>query len=433
MTKADDEWLEFGPAVLQRIREMAKEMMQSDAEQLLEDPDLRRPVHEQRKIIRKKLHRHGTDVKLNDRDVFGDGDQSPIHLNDKGKQVYRDLFAVGGDITEDANDFATRPDKPSYKRFLYLCIGGNYETVKRILERVTADRKPHHGDVDSALLFFLETRVTSMRLTPLLAIVSMGKFMAFPVGQHKILTENQLKIARLLLLYGARPDARDVCGKTVCHYGAGAMATPITMEVVRMCSAAHQSSHFFGKEVVLHGLQAADLNGKRGIARGFVVQSGRRVVYLIDDEKELALKPENLALADSTTIEPFRKLCDIQDRLGGTALLEVFMSNHVHVGKFLLEELEADPGLADSDGYSPEMMAMQPHGQVSSAIGPMVMQAVMRRRKAEQIAKMNVCAKCQVIGTADKPLMNCSKWYVRSRLLLLQDLNKGCRANSFTC
>jgi len=381
------------------------------------DFDRSRPVHEQRRIMREKLRTHGTDVDLNDRDLMGDGDQSPIHLDEAGKQVYRDLFAAGGDIVSEYNDFAIRRslDTPIHKMFAFSCSSGQYELIKHHLELANSELKARKGTVDPALRYLLESRVTSMRLTPLLVIVSLGKGAekVLPADQLRFVTENQLKVARLLLLYGARPDCRDVCGKTVIHYGSGIMATEMSMEVARWCSAAYPSSHLFGKEVILQGLNSAELNGKRGIARGFVVQSGRRVVYLIDDERELSVKPENIALADGTTVDPPRKLCDVQDRLGGTALLEVFMSNRVHIGKFLLEELQADPSVADWDGYSPEVMCMRPNSQMASGIGPMVMKAVMKRKKAELKAQLDVCAQCKVNGTTEHPLKNCAKWYVR--------------------
>lgn len=139
-------------------------------------------------------------------------------------------------------------------------------------------------------------------------------------------------------------------------------------------------------------------------------------MYLIDDERELSVKPENVALADGTIVDPPRSLCDLQDRLGGTALLEVFMSNRVHIGKFLLDELHADPSVADWDGYSPESMSMRPGCQSASGIGPMVMKAVMKRKKAEKKAELNVCAQCNANGTTDHPLKNCAKWYVTTYL-----------------
>jgi len=187
----------------------------------------------------------------------------------------------------DHNAFSAGCDLTLERIFVYGCVQGKYQAIKMYLETANRDMKERKGKVGTALVHLLESRVTSTQITPLLSIVSLGKGLkeATSAERFRILCEDHLKIVRLLLLYGARPDCKDVCGKTVCHYGAGVMATPTTMEVVRMCSAAYQSSHFFGKEVLLQGLNSEHLNGKRAIARGFVTESGRRVVYLIEDEK----------------------------------------------------------------------------------------------------------------------------------------------------
>jgi len=241
-----------------------------------------------------------------------------------------------------------------------------------------------------------------MRLSPLLCVVSVGK-------NGIVKAEDHVKVVKLLLLYGARPDAKDVVGKTVCHYGAGAMATDMTIEVVRMCSAAAESSHLFGKEVVLQGLNKASLNGKRGIAHGFVTESGRRVIYLIDQEKELSIKPENITLGDGSAVESPTKLCDIQDRLGGTALLEVFLSDRVDVGKFLIEELGASVDIRDSDGCSAKSLALN-GGHMFSAIGPVVMKAASKRARQEDNILKNRCSNCDIQEAPETTLLQCSKW-----------------------
>jgi len=84
----EDEWL-------RDIREAMSRRFEAESRALLDDPSMGRPLRQQRKEIRKKLRDHGTDVDLNDRDVTGDGDQSLITLDYNGKQVYRDLYAVG--------------------------------------------------------------------------------------------------------------------------------------------------------------------------------------------------------------------------------------------------------------------------------------------------------------------------------------------------
>ena len=192
-----------GPALLQQFRSMTESVMQSNTAQILQDPDLQRPAHELRLLLRERLRRHGTDVDLNDRDPFGDGDQSPIHLDDSGKQVYRDMFASGGDITADATDFYARIDKPAQKSFLYLCVQGKYDMVKLVLETFDANVQARRGAMDPTIHVMLNYRVTSMRLTPLLAIVSLGKGLTAggrredAEQQIQTLHDNQIKIARL--------------------------------------------------------------------------------------------------------------------------------------------------------------------------------------------------------------------------------------------
>jgi hypothetical protein len=225
--------------------------------------------------IRQGLLEHGTDVDRNDADPMGDGDQSPIVFtkHKKGDQLhrqqfYRDLFATGGDLV-------TIGDKGMLSPFALSCIFGNYAKVKKMLEKAAST---HPEEPSPDLIRLLETRESSMRLSPIMLIIAMGKIMAS--HDPKALEAGQLKVVKLLLKYGARPDAKDVCGKvrmcketifrpihrlatkgtlathasfpiikTVCHYGMGEMATPMTMAAVDMCIDAHRSSHLFGKKV----------------------------------------------------------------------------------------------------------------------------------------------------------------------------------------
>jgi hypothetical protein len=91
------------------------------------------------------------------------------------------------------------------------------------------------------------------------------------------------------------------------------MATDMTMKVVDMCIPAAQSSHLFGKDVDLYGLSNESMNGKGGIARGGI-GTGRRAVYLLDQSKEMAIKPGNIRLIEANNeAEPRPKICDIED------------------------------------------------------------------------------------------------------------------------
>eukprot|EP00978_Attheya_sp_CCMP212_P003707 scaffold7843_cov47-Attheya_sp.AAC.2 len=354
--------------------------------------------------IRDGLRQHGTNVDRNDVERCGDGDQAPIHLNDAGKQFYRDLFGNGRDLQEYAA-FG------SLSQFGVACIRGDVEFVETSLKQASRRRDSDDGSDPSNpskdLIRLLETRETSMRVSPLLMIVSLGKSIpvADPSADPALLAQRQVAIATMLLKYGARPDAKDVCGKTVCHYGAGQMATDMTMKVVDMCIPAAQSSHLFGKQVQLYGLRNESMNGKIGTAKGYIAGTpGRRAVYLLEEKKEMAIKPGNICLIGGSRpqneAEPRPNLCDIQDRLGSVSLLEVFMTNRPDVAKFLLDKHNASIDVADWDGFSPKSMAVKPGVGMVTEVGPKIMKRAMKQGRAEKKADKGQCSKCGAVESS---------------------------------
>ena len=358
--------------------------------------------------IREGLRKHGTDVDRNDVEVTADGDQAPIHLNHTGKQFYRDLFGSGGDLLEHARF-------EGLSQFGGACITGKEEFIEACLKQASSNRRGNSSSDPSKpskdLIRLLETRETSMRLSPLLMIVSLGKNV--PVADPAHLAQRQVAIAAILLKYGARPDAKDVCGNTVCHYGAGQMATDMTMKVVEMCIPAAQSSHLFGKDIELYGLSNESMNGKRGIARGYITGTGRRAVYLLDQKKEMAIKPGNIRLIGAQNeAEPRPNLCDIQDRLGSVSLLEVFMTNRADVAAFLLDKHNARFDIADWDGFSPKSMAMSPGAGLTTSVGPMIMKRAMKQGRAEKKAVEGQCSKCGAVESSTLVLSVCAKCMV---------------------
>jgi len=114
-------------------------------------------------------------------------------------------------------------------------------------------------------------------------------------------------IAKLLLRAGASPDCQDVLDKTVVHYGAGMMATNITLEIVDLCIQAAKTSHLYGRDVVLKGLKSTELNGKVGVLGGFDADTGRRSVYIQDLDREVWVKVENIKLTDDKTSDLYGK------------------------------------------------------------------------------------------------------------------------------
>jgi hypothetical protein len=348
--------------------------------------------------IRVGLQQNGTDLEKNKLDKQGDGDQSPITLPEP-QQWYRDLFASGGDLYA---HFTTGSSKPPLSDFGMACIMGQIDMVTKMLKQVAAP------DKQEAMTTMLETRETSLRFSPLLLLVTMGKTLT------RVSPANQLAVCKLLLQYGARVDAKDVGGKTVCHYGSGVVATKTTLQMVKYCVQAHASSQFLNQEVELHSLQnSASMNGKKGVTRGYNVDTGRRVVYLLLQGGEISttpvgIKPENLKLLVSPAPKQLPNLCDVQDRLGGVCLFGVFMnSSRTDVAEYLLDTLGASIDVADWGGYSPKSMSLRPRGQMS-AVAPIIMKHMMKEARKAKKAASNSCAQCG--GTDNKTLSNCSEW-----------------------
>lgn len=136
------------------------------------------------KKIRKGLARNGTRVETNDGDPCGDGDQTPIR-NQAHQQFYRNLFSEGGDLAECFNYGAI-------SEFSLACVSGNVTLVTELLQQ--ADRDPARPS--EGLVKLLETRETSLRMTPLLLIVSAGKNLAFGMsGGSSLFAQNQVQVA----------------------------------------------------------------------------------------------------------------------------------------------------------------------------------------------------------------------------------------------
>jgi hypothetical protein len=71
----------------------------------------------------------------------------------------------------------------------------------------------------------LETRFSLFRLSPIFfAAIGFGTIRA--VGGASNDGSANVEVVRLLLKHGARPDARDVCGKTIVHYCCGPLCKP---------------------------------------------------------------------------------------------------------------------------------------------------------------------------------------------------------------
>ena len=231
---------------------------------------------------------------------------------------------------------------------------------------------------------------------------------------------NYLEVAKTLLRYGARPDARDVAGKTVCHYGAGSMATKLSLEITSLCMEAYKSCAHFEKKIVLHGLTTReDLNGKPGTCGGFL--NGRRVVHLLDldgsKEKTVLIRPENIRKAGTlkkiTRTSDELLLVNLQDRLGNVSLHETVCSENdrADVVEFLLDH-GADVDIVDYDGYSPRRWA-EKNGQTPGRKCNMALYRALRKEEKKAKAKAKCCAYCKKSGSSKEDgLLRCSRCHV---------------------
>jgi hypothetical protein len=409
------------------IREKAAESLAEHRDQVLAEGmehvnlNADMPLTRLAKKIRDGLRRNGTNVAQNDGDPTGDGDQSVISGRSH-RQYHRDLFATGGDLHNCVHPVNT------ISPFATAVLTGNVRTVEEMLKTAeaaaaaAAENPSHDGTPSPELVRLLESRETSMRLSPLLIIVSMGKNLDLPGGSggggnvSSFMSSSHIAVAKLLLKYGARPDAKDVVGKTVFHYGAGAFANPMSMAVADLCLRAHEGgAHMFGKAVALAGLKDQSMNGQVGIALGYDADSGRRSVSLPNEDgsrRKVAIKPENLRLVDgqeNAPSQPVVRLCDMQDRLGSVSLIEVIMQERVDVAEFLLER-RVRVDIRDCDGCSPLSMAMNSGAQLGSQVCRLINEyaSVSARRDRRKL-----CSNCSKDESeiADK-LSLCSSWCV---------------------
>jgi hypothetical protein len=128
--------------------------------------------HEQQtSTIRSALVSMGTNCDVNDDDPMGNGDQSRI-ATDAQREAARELFAMGGDM-----EIYFREQKLS--PFCFLCVTGQGDTVRKMLEEETSGLEQPWSQ-SQTFKALLDTRVTSLRMSPLLLMVSLGKNLVLP-------------------------------------------------------------------------------------------------------------------------------------------------------------------------------------------------------------------------------------------------------------
>ncbi len=324
----------------------------SDATTLLQQLEIPRPILEANVIFQQLVSLSGTNVQQNTNDPFGDGDQSGCgQLGMQGeqtRQILRSLFSQGGDLDSYLcyNGFT---------EFGYACAIGDASTVLRML------RQTEFGSKERMKL--LEFRETGMRLAPICLTVALYKSREHVSMRLRIPVSHMdhFQVFKILLKYGAKPDSKELTGKTVIHYAAGMMAQPITLEMADLCIDASKSSSYFGKDIVLRNLSNEAYNGTKGTLGGYVSDSagvGRREVML-ENGKSLSIRPQNIYYIEKEKciFDDTRNLVNDQDRVGMISLHEVFMSQRVDVAKFLTEKHNASVDLKDRGGTSVREMS----------------------------------------------------------------------------
>jgi len=395
------------------IRKLHQQMQdQSDAEsRILMDGLAVHPLEEQKTVIRDVLAKKcKTNCNLNDANPHGDGDQSLIRCS-TGRQAAREIWAIGGDIEahlhelmREMENIDSDEDYSNLDNFFPLfCSLGDFERVRKIL---------HQTNVQE-LKNLVEKRFSSMRLSPLVLTVAASKILSIRLANK---ASDHVKVIQLLLKYGANPYAKDVVGKTVCHYGAGCMAIDITLDAVAICIEAAKSAHLVEKQVEIINAENAKWNGIRGIAGGFLAENNKRIVRIANNKgdgfKEIAVAPSKLRLStdgDGRIIKPFPPLIDVQDRMGSVCMHEIIMSEREDVAQVLFTKFNASIDIEDADGLSPRSMFMGPFKQAANKVCPLMMQLVTERAREEKKKEQGKCDYCQTLESTLGKFQKCSR------------------------
>ena len=308
-------------------------------------------------IIQKLLIKAQTDIVANRMDPYGDGDQSVLIGADLEiqRQILRNLYAAGGDIIQYLQDPIS-----GYSSFATNCISGNVKAVERMLNRASyEERHP-----------LLERRETSMRLTPLMltAIFSRNELkpLVATCCSYEMTNMDHVGVFRILIKYGSRPDAKDVTGKSICHWGAGSKATKDTLIMTELAIKAARTSAVLGRKVILRGLSKEQYNGIEGIVGGFEdAESERRIFYpgtgSIVSHK-LSLKPDNIFIEKSAgkcssvciieACASSTNLVDLSDRLGSISLHDVILNGRDDVAAVLSKYSMTCLDIAEGSGIT---------------------------------------------------------------------------------
>ena len=140
--------------------------------------------------------------------LYGDGDQSKITLDlprIRHYEWFRNLDATQCAHYEPFSFQTSTRNGNNPNPFLAACLAGKPTEVENLIKKTKFGSKERNHLLDGREAFF--------RRSALLMVAKSRNVMKDRVGT-----------IRILLKYGARPDARDVCGNHVLHYLANAYA-----------------------------------------------------------------------------------------------------------------------------------------------------------------------------------------------------------------
>lgn len=355
---------------------LSRSNLDQEAANLMKDISTPKTVQEHSNVFRDMIKTTGTNVDQNDADPFGDGDQTPIRAESKC-QVFRNIWCEGGDIM-------MLLQARSFSPFAMDCIQGKKQQVHATLQNASTG-------VRAALL---ERRESCYRIPPILLVMGLAKHK--PLVQQ--LTGTRLDqmdhegVAKVLLQYGARPDAKDVSGKTAVHWGAGCASNDTTRNVADYCIAAARTCRAYGKTVTLHSLSKEEYNGLSGTLGGYMVDKDRRIVHVVVDceAKELLIQPKNILFEGEPLEDSRYNLVDVQDRLGSVALHEVVMRENEEAARFLCKKHNASVDIPDNGGSIVRNMV---HSLIGGLVGPTI--SIIKKHAARHPVVKPTCNTCK--------------------------------------
>ena len=128
---------ELSNQVMTSMNETTKSLsmanLDPDAASLMNDITLPKSVQHHSNLFRDMIRTTGTNVAQNDKDPFGDGDQTRIRTENKC-QVFRNIWSEGGDI---GMLLQTR----SFSPLAMDCIQGKRQQVLATLQNTSPNRR----------------------------------------------------------------------------------------------------------------------------------------------------------------------------------------------------------------------------------------------------------------------------------------------------